>query len=99
MAKRYAFVHTETCVACGACENVCPQNAARVWRGSMARIDESLCVGCGICAKECPAGAIDIRNRAEERFDGHCSPEHKARGACPMCGQLAASPYNDKMFS
>lgn len=98
MAKKYAFVHRESCVACGACENVCPRGAVKVWKGCMARVDEGLCVGCGICARECPAGAIDIRNRAEEKYDSQCSPERAASGACPMCSQLAASPYNDKMF-
>lgn len=94
MGKRYAFVHKDVCVACGACENVCPKKAIKVKYGISAAVDEDNCVGCGLCAKTCPAGAVDIRNRAEEKFDKDCSMGEGKKGACPMCRDMATTiPY------
>lgn len=94
MGKRYAFVHKNLCVACGACENVCPKNAIKVKKGIYADVDEVNCVGCGICSKNCPAGAIDIRNRDEEKFDKDSLKEQEKKGACPMCQKMATNiPY------
>lgn len=60
MGKRYASVEEHNCVACGACENVCPKAAIAVWRGCYAKVDTEKCVGCGLCVKACPAGTIAI---------------------------------------
>ena len=59
-AKRRAVVDTSGCVACGACEAICPRGAIAVWRGSYARVDAARCVGCGLCARECPASTIRL---------------------------------------
>ena len=59
--KRRAFVHTDSCVACGCCARVCPLSAIQVWRGVYAKVDPERCVGCGRCAKECPASVIEIQ--------------------------------------
>ena len=91
MAKRYAYVNKRRCVACGACENVCPKSAIAVYRGMFAKVDGDICVGCGICEKPCPAGAITIRSRADERMGLECDIDDAKRGACPMCAQLATS--------
>lgn len=88
MAKRYAFVHEDICVACGACENVCPKSAIKVWKGTAARVDLTNCVGCGICAKTCPAGAIDINNRDEEKYDSGCLNISSESGSCKLCGDF-----------
>ena len=61
MAKRYALVNKNICVSCGACENACPKNAIKVWKGCFACVNTQNCVGCGICAKVCPANAIEIK--------------------------------------
>ena len=45
------------CVACGACADVCPQDAITI--GDVAVIDAGKCVDCGACIDECPAGAIE----------------------------------------
>lgn len=63
MGKRYASVNKKVCVACGACENVCPKAAIAVWRGCYAGVDLDRCVGCGLCAKICPADAVAILAR------------------------------------
>ncbi|MDR0888149.1 MAG: 4Fe-4S binding protein [Candidatus Methanoplasma sp.] len=44
------------CVACGACVDVCPQDAIVV--DDIAVIDDSKCVDCGACVDECPSDAI-----------------------------------------
>ena len=63
--KKYAFVDTKTCVACGACMKVCPKEAIAIYKGCYAAADENKCVGCGRCAKTCPAGVIEIKERGE----------------------------------
>lgn len=63
MAKRYASVTEMTCVACGACEKICPKAAIAVWKGCYAKVDMEKCVGCGLCAKTCPASVIAILTR------------------------------------
>lgn len=44
------------CVACGACVDVCPQDAIVV--DDVAVIDQDKCVDCGACIDECPSDAI-----------------------------------------
>jgi ferredoxin len=44
------------CVACGACVDVCPQDAIIV--DDIAAIDDAKCVDCGACVGECPSDAI-----------------------------------------
>ena len=46
LSKRIAVVDKTRCVACGACQNVCPRNAAVVHRGCYVNIHETLCIGC-----------------------------------------------------
>lgn len=62
-SKRYAMVDSSVCVACGACENVCPREAVAVKNGCFARVEENACIGCGKCAGICPAGCIKIKER------------------------------------
>lgn len=62
--KRKAVVDTNLCVACGACEKVCPLHIITIEQGVFAKIQTDKCVGCGKCAKVCPASVIEIR--AEE---------------------------------
>lgn len=44
------------CVACGACADVCPQDAISI--DDVAVIDADKCVDCGACVDECPSSAI-----------------------------------------
>ncbi|MGI5964867.1 MAG: DUF362 domain-containing protein [Candidatus Methanomethylophilaceae archaeon] len=46
----------DNCTACGACEEVCPQDAIVV--DDVAVIDQDACVDCGACVDECPSDAI-----------------------------------------
>lgn len=49
-------VNAAECVACGACSDVCPEDAIVI--DDVAVIDAGKCVDCGACIDECPPGAI-----------------------------------------
>ena len=49
-------INVSECVACGACVDVCPNNAIAC--DDIAVLDASKCVDCGACIDECPSAAI-----------------------------------------
>ena len=59
-SKSIAFIHKDSCDACGCCLKICPRQALDIWKGSYAIVSHDLCVGCGKCARECPASVIEI---------------------------------------
>ena len=56
-----AFVITERCVKCGACESECP-NKAILEEEKKFQIAYPKCVQCGTCICVCPNHAIDEIN-------------------------------------
>jgi len=52
----------ETCIACGACVEACPQGAVRMADGRPVT-DAGRCTLCGRCVEACPAGAREITGR------------------------------------
>ena len=52
-----AYVISDACVACGACEGQCPVGAISMGDGKF-EIDPDKCIDCGSCAGTCPTGAI-----------------------------------------
>ena len=62
-SKRYSVVNKSICVACGACEKVCPLEAIKVHKECFAKVAQDRCVGCGKCEKVCPANSITMESR------------------------------------
>lgn len=56
--SKYIAVVDKRCVACGACEDVCPKDAIKVEDGIIAVVNEDKCIGCGVCVRNCPAGIM-----------------------------------------
>ncbi len=59
---REISVDVKSCVDCGACTAVCPQDALDIgepdWR---LKFDKNKCILCGLCVPACPVGAIKIK--------------------------------------
>lgn len=55
-AERVGFEITDSCIGCGACQNVCPQKC--ITEGSPFNIANNHCLQCGACFEACPAGAV-----------------------------------------
>ena len=68
-----AYVISDACISCGACEGTCPAGAISEGDGQYV-IDADTCMECGACADGCPAGAI-----SQEEFPGnvYCSNNKK----------------------
>ncbi len=52
-----AYVITNNCIECGACEGECPVGAITAGDGKYV-INADECLGCGACAGVCPNEAI-----------------------------------------
>ncbi len=52
-----AYVISDACIACGACESQCPVAAISMGDGQF-EIDANTCIDCGSCEGQCPVGAI-----------------------------------------
>ena len=67
-----------TCIACGACERVCPAGCINL---SGPAVDGSRCILCLDCLEVCPVDAIAYRRRpAEEPHRSETSPPINRRG-------------------
>lgn len=51
-----AYVITDQCISCGACEAECPVNAISAGADRYI-VDSGACIDCGNCAATCPVGA------------------------------------------
>lgn len=49
-------INADECIACGACETECPEEAIAEHDGVYV-IDAAKCSECGTCADVCPSGA------------------------------------------
>lgn len=52
-----AYVISDSCVMCGACEPTCPVTAISAG-DTQYNIDADTCISCGACASGCPVSAI-----------------------------------------
>lgn len=51
-------IDKENCIACGACEDVCPVTCISEEKDGKRLINEDLCISCGACADACPVDCI-----------------------------------------
>lgn len=51
-----AYVITDECISCGACEPECPVDAITAGSDKYV-IDAATCIECGACANVCPVDA------------------------------------------
>ena len=66
---RSAFVNTvdeDECIACGACEEVCPFGALSM--ADTIVVDAIKCTGCGVCIPACPTEALSLVRRPEHEI-------------------------------
>lgn len=52
-----AYLITDACTNCGACESTCPVSAISE-KGDARVIDADTCIDCGACVDSCPVDAI-----------------------------------------
>ncbi len=55
---RYKII--ESCIGCGACKKLCPQNAISGEKKQIHLIDETKCIKCGICVSSCKHESIIV---------------------------------------
>lgn len=51
-----AYIITDDCISCGACESECPVSAIKEGDGKYV-VDANTCIDCGACAGACPVDA------------------------------------------
>jgi ferredoxin len=64
------YVISERCTGCGACQEVCPEDAIQVVDG-VARIAQDRCTDCHACMRVCPTGAIAVAREPERAVVPH----------------------------
>ena len=52
-----AYIITDECISCGACESECPVDAISAG-DTQYNIDPEVCIDCGACEPVCPVQAI-----------------------------------------
>jgi heterodisulfide reductase subunit A len=57
----------EVCDTCGACVEICPENAITIVDNEL-EINDILCSGCGACIPECPKDALDQQGLTEDQL-------------------------------
>ena len=55
--KTEGYFITDSCIGCGNCVSVCPQNCIRQ-DGVLFQIEQDHCLHCGNCMNACPVGAV-----------------------------------------
>ncbi len=58
--KRDGYRITDSCIGCGSCVEVCPQNCITTDEIPY-EIKQEHCLHCGNCCSVCPAGAVIMR--------------------------------------
>jgi len=89
------IINQELCNGCGACLNMCPQDAI-YFENDATFIDENKCVSCLACVKVCPTGALEIDFRKKPIVitnpymtrESFSTPEYPVRPNESMSGKV-----------
>lgn len=98
-------LNTENCVACTACEMICPTGTLESEDKENKRIftySHYQCICCGACVKTCPEGAAELRHEISLARFFQFMPKQEIRSvdltACERCGAFfAPEPQLDKI--
>jgi Na+-translocating ferredoxin:NAD+ oxidoreductase subunit B len=64
-----AVIDSETCIACGVCQERCPVDAIADDENFTSKVERAKCIGCGVCVIGCTTEAIEmVPVPAEEWF-------------------------------
>ena len=55
-----AVINSETCIACGVCQERCPVDAIADDENLKSKVERAKCIGCGVCVIGCTTEAIDM---------------------------------------
>ena len=56
------YVDEDECIACGACEDVCPADPNVFEVNDVAEVVEpDACIECELCVEECPVECIELK--------------------------------------
>ena len=58
--QKKGFEISASCIGCGKCRKLCPQQCIRT--GKPFEINQNHCLHCGLCFESCPVKAITIRS-------------------------------------
>lgn len=98
-------LNTEKCVACTACEVICPTGTLEYEDKENKRIftySHYQCICCGACVKTCPEAAAELRHEISLKRFLQFGPKQEIRSvdltACERCGEFfAPEPQLDKI--
>jgi ferredoxin len=98
-------LNTEKCVACTACEVICPTGTLEYEDKENKRIftySHYQCICCGACVKTCPESAAELRHEISLNRLLQFGPKQEIRSvdltACERCGEFfVPEPQLDKI--
>lgn len=59
-----AHIEDSKCLKCGACKQICPQDAISF--SNDLKLNKLRCIGCGRCIKVCPSRAMEIKSEQRD---------------------------------
>lgn len=85
------------CTGCGACQNVCPQNAIKLKEGRHTflypEIDETICVDCNLCNQVCPVNNYKTQSADPIIYASRAGDEIRARSSSGGMYSVFAENY------